>query len=145
MSLPTRTLGKNGPEVVALGAGLMSMGHAYGNAGSDEDRFAYLDKLYEIGETNWDNADIYGDAEELCGKWFARTGKRKEIFFSTKFGYVDSMNPTHLDSRTEYVKKAVEESLKKLQTDYIDLYYMHRTDSKTPIEKTVKAMAELKK
>ena len=145
MSLPTRTLGKNGPQVIASGLGLMSLGHAYGHAGSDEDRFAFLDKAYELGETTWDCADIYGDAEDVTGKWFKRTGKRSEIFLATKFAYVDMANPTNLRSDPEYVFQAIEKSLKRLQTDYIDLYYCHRVDGKTPIEKTVEAMAESKR
>jgi aryl-alcohol dehydrogenase-like predicted oxidoreductase len=66
--LPTRQLSKFGPQVTAIGAGLMSLGGAYGPGGSDEERFAYLDKLYEMGETFWENADIDGDAEDLVGK-----------------------------------------------------------------------------
>lgn len=143
MSLPTRTLGKDGPEVTGLGLGLMSLGNAYGHAGSDEDRLAFLDKAYELGARNWDGADIYGDTEELLGKWFRRTGKRHGIFFSTKFGYQPDF--VSIRSDPEYVKEACENSLKKLGVDYIDLYYCHRVDKKTPIEKTVEAMAELKK
>ena len=145
-TLPTRQLGKNGPQVTAMGIGLMSLGHAYGHAGTDEERIAYLDALYTAGETNWDDADIYGDSEDVVGKWFAKNPeKRKDIFLSTKFGYVDAMNPTVLRTDPEYVQQALKKSLKRLQTDYIDLYYMHRTDRKTPIEKTVEAMVELKK
>ena len=145
-TLPTRQLGKDGPQVTAMGIGLMSLGHAYGHAGTDEERIAYLDALYTAGETNWDDADIYGDSEDVVGKWFAKNPeKRKDIFLSTKFGYVDAINPTVLRTDPEYVKQALEKSLKRLQTDYIDLYYMHRTDRKTPIETTVKAMVELKK
>ena len=143
MSQPTRSLGKNGPQVTALGVGLMSMSHVYGSAGTDEERFFFLDKACELGDTFWDTADIYGDCEELIGKWFKRTGKRHEIFIATKFGYLDG--GSRLRSDAEYVKEAAEKSLKLLGIDCIDLYYMHRTDSKTPIEETVKAMVELKK
>ena len=145
-TLPTRQLGKDGRQVTAMGAGLMSLGHAYGDAGTDEERIAYLDALYAAGEFNWDNADVYGDSEDVTGKWFAKNPeKRKDIFLTTKFGYVDAMNPTELRTDPEYVKQALEKSLKRLQTTYIDLYYMHRTDRRTPIEKTVEAMVELKK
>jgi aryl-alcohol dehydrogenase-like predicted oxidoreductase len=82
--LPTRKLGKNGPEVTALGLGLMGLSAFYGEPGSDEQRFKLLDRAYELGETFWDSADMYMDSEDLLGKWFARTGKRSEIFLATK-------------------------------------------------------------
>jgi aryl-alcohol dehydrogenase-like predicted oxidoreductase len=82
--LPTRKLGKNGPEVVAEGFGLMGLSIWYGSIQSDEERFKVLDRAYELGQTNWDTASIYGDNEELVGKWFKRTGKRDEIFLATK-------------------------------------------------------------
>lgn len=142
----TRTLGKNGPEVTAIGAGLMSLGHAYGPAGSDEERFAYLDSLHAMGEVFWDNADIYGDAEDLVGKWFARTGKRKSIFLATKFAFIPTATGgVDVNSTGSYAAEALEKSLKRLQTNYVDLYYCHRVDGKTPIEETVRAMAELQK
>jgi aryl-alcohol dehydrogenase-like predicted oxidoreductase len=68
MSLPTRRLGKDGPEVTGLGLGLMSLGSAHGPAGSDEERLFFLDKACELGARNWDSADIYGDTEALLGK-----------------------------------------------------------------------------
>jgi len=142
-SLPTRPLGKNGPQVSALGFGAMGLSIAYGAAGSDEERLEFLDHLFSLGETFWDSADAYGDSEDLLGKWFAKTGKRSEIFLATKFG-IDMSAGFALRSDREYIFKAVEKSLKRLGTDCIDLYYMHRTDGKTPIEETVKAMKELK-
>lgn len=142
--LSTRALGKNGPQVTAIGAGLMSIGGAYGPGGSDEERFEYLDKLYQMGETFWDNADIYGDSELVVGKWFARTGKRKEIFLTTKFGFTD-ITTGAVSSKGTYAAEALEKSLQRLRTDYVDLYYCHRVDGKTPVEETVKAMAVLKK
>ena len=78
-TLPTRPLGRNGPPVTALGFGAMGLSAFYGSTASDEERFKVLDRAYELGETNWDSADIYGDNEDLIGKWFARTGKRKEV------------------------------------------------------------------
>ncbi len=82
--LPTRKLGKNGPAVPALGFGLMGLSAFYGKADSDEARFVVLDRAYELGERFWDSADMYGDNEDLLGKWFARTGKRADIFLATK-------------------------------------------------------------
>jgi aryl-alcohol dehydrogenase-like predicted oxidoreductase len=147
--LPTRKLGKNGPEVTALGLGLMGISAFYGAPQPDSDRFAVLDRAYELGQTNWDSADVYLDSEELVGKWFARTGKRDEIFIATKFGNKregEGINAKRsVDSSPEYVKQACEKSLKRLGIKTIDLYYCHRVDKKTPIEKTVEAMVELKK
>lgn len=82
--------------------------------------------------------------EKLLGKWFAETGRRNEIFLSTKFGNKVVDGGMAIDGSPEYVKAACNASLERLQTDHIDLYYQHRVDSKTPIEHTVRAMAELK-
>jgi aryl-alcohol dehydrogenase-like predicted oxidoreductase len=144
--LPTRKLGKNGPDVVALGFGTMGLSAFYGAPESDEQRFKVLDRAYELGQTNWDSADMYQDSEDLLGKWFKRTGKRDEIFLATKFANKSMPDGTRaVDSSPEYCKQACEKSLKRLGIKTIDLYYCHRVDLKTPIEKTVEAMAELKK
>lgn len=87
---------------------------------------------------------FYGDGEELLGKWFKRFGKREKIFLATKFAFVKGSPNFAVDSSAAYCKKACAESLKLLGTDYIDLYYMHRANPNTPIEETVRAMAELK-
>ena len=79
--LPQRQLGKNGPMVTALGFGAMGLSAFYGKPESDEERFKILDRAYELGETNWDSADIYMDNEDLIGKWLKRTGKRNEVCF----------------------------------------------------------------
>ena len=147
--LPTRKLGKNGPEVVALGLGLMGISAFYGAPEPDSERLAFLDRALELGATNWDSADVYADSEDLIGKWFARTGKRDEIFLATKFGHKGEGSGKDvkitIDSSPEYAKQACEKSLQRLGIKTIDLYYCHRVDRKTPIEKTVEAMAELKK
>jgi len=124
----------------------MGLSAFYGKPDSDEVRFKVLDKAYELGCTNWDSADIYADSEELLGKWFKRTGHRKDIFLATKFAnkYNPNGGARSLDSSPEYCKEACQSSLKKLGTDYIDLFYCHLVDGKTPIEKTVQAMLELK-
>jgi aryl-alcohol dehydrogenase-like predicted oxidoreductase len=144
--LPTRKLGKNGPQIPAIGFGLMGLSAFYGQAESDEARFKVLDRAYELGETFWDSADMYGDNEDLIGKWFARTGKRNEIFLATKFGNKSLGDGKRtVDSSPEYAREACEKSLKRLGIECIDLYYCHRVDKTTPIEKTVEAMAALKK
>lgn len=123
----------------------MGLSAFYGAPESDEARFKILDKAYEMGETNWDSADVYMDNEDLIGKWFKRTGKRDEIFLATKFGNVVKDGQRIRRSDPEYVKEACEKSLKRLGVPTIDLYYCHRLDGVTPVEKTVQAMAELKK
>ncbi|KAL4879184.1 NADP-dependent oxidoreductase domain-containing protein [Aspergillus karnatakaensis] len=147
MSIPTRTLGLNGPEVPAVGLGLMSIGGVYGAAPSDEDRLALLDHAHSIGQWFWDTADIYSDSEEIVGKWRAKNPeKAKDIFLATKFAIQihEGFRQT-LDTSPEYARTALERSLERLQTDCIDLYYAHRVDGVTPIEKTVEAFIEFKK
>lgn len=78
-TLPARRLGKSGPEVTALGFGLMGLSSMYGAIESDEQRFKVLDRAYELGELFWDTADLYGDSEDLVGKWFTRTGNRDKV------------------------------------------------------------------
>ena len=146
--ITTRQLGSSGPDVPAMGIGLMSLCHIYGSAGDDDSRLSFLSAMHDIGATFWDDADVYGDTEELVGKWFtANPDKRKDIFLTTKFGLAgqDEKGGVVLRSDPEWVQLACQSSLSKLKTDYIDLYYCHRVDGKTPIEETVKAMVELKK
>ncbi|GFP57531.1 aldo-keto reductase str7 [Trichoderma asperellum] len=147
----TRTLGKNGPEIPAIGFGLMGIGiDCYGATGDDEERFAVLDHAWEQGCTHWDTSDAYGDSEDLIGKWFKlHPERRADIFLATKFGISAEVQPDgtykmSVNSSPEYAKTACEKSLKRLGVDYIDLYYVHRVDGKTPIEKTVQALVELK-
>ncbi|KAI0009069.1 aldo/keto reductase [Xylariaceae sp. FL0662B] len=144
-SVPLRQLGKDGPNIAALGFGLMGLSHAYGKAPDDEGRFAILDRAVELGATFWDTADLYGDSEELLGKWFKRTGKRDQIFLADKFGHIKGdKNFNAIDSSAAYCRKSCELSLKILGIDYIDLYYMHSANPETPIEETMRALAELK-
>ncbi|KAF8709091.1 aldo kereductase, partial [Rhizoctonia solani] len=139
-TLPTRRIGND--NVTALGFGAMGIGGlAYGAAGDDEGRFKVLDKLVELGCTNWDTADIYGDSEALIGKWFKRTGKRDQIFLATKF----AITPKGINGTPEYLKQQLDKSLGLLGVDAIDLYYVHRIDTTVPIETTVGALAELVK
>ncbi|ERF76121.1 Aldo-keto reductase yakc [Endocarpon pusillum Z07020] len=145
-ALPTRQLGRDGPQVTALGIGLMGLSAFYGSTESDEERLKFLDYVYASGQRFWDTADMYGDNEDLVGKWFQTRGKRDEIFLATKFA-----NYTHPDgTRTvrnepSYIREACDLSLSRLGTDHIDLYYCHRVDPKQPIEITVETMVELKK
>ena len=90
--------------------------------------------------------DIYGDNEDLIGKWFKRTGKRNEIFLATKFANISKPDGTlAVRNDPEYVKEACTKSLQRLGIDSIDLYYVHRLDGTVPVEDVVGAMAELVK
>ncbi|KAL3420596.1 aldo/keto reductase YakC [Phlyctema vagabunda] len=144
--LATRQLGKQGPQVCALGFGVMGLSAFYGKAEPDEKRFEVLDRAYELGQNFWDSADMYADSEDLLGAWFKRTGKRDEIFLATKFANkADGKGGFEVNSSPAYAKEACEKSLQRLGISTIDLYYCHRVDGVTPIEKTVEAMVELKK
>lgn len=144
-SLPTAQLGKGGPKVNRLGYGTMGLSAFYGKPKPDSERFAVLDKCYESGELFWDSADMYQDSEDLLGKWFKNNpGKREHIFLATKFANkMDAQGNRSVDSSPEYCKQACAKSLSRLGVDHIDLYYAHRLDGVTPVEKTVQALKEL--
>ncbi len=142
--MKTRTLG-NSLEVSAIGLGCMGMSFAYGDADETES-LATIDRALELGVNFLDTADIYGPYinEELVGN--ALKGRRDKFILATKFGIVaDPSDPAarSINGRPEYVRQAVEASLKRLDIDTIDLYYLHRVDPDTPIEETVGAMARL--
>jgi aryl-alcohol dehydrogenase-like predicted oxidoreductase len=149
MSPPKRALGRDGPLVSAVGFGTMSLGGvAYdrkGQTDTEETKFALLDRAHAIGEHFWDSADIYAESEDIIGKWFKRTGKRDDIFIATKFGLRVEGGAIVGESTPEYAKACCERSLKRLDIETIDLYYCHRVDTVTPIEKTIQAMVDLKK
>ncbi|KAF8997500.1 NADP-dependent oxidoreductase domain-containing protein [Cyathus striatus] len=141
MSFPTRKIGND--QVSEIGFGAMGIAAYYGSTQPDEERLKVLDAAFEEGCTFWDTANIYGDSEELIGKWFKKTGNRNEVFLATKFGIVRTARAINGDP--EHVKEAAALSLKRLGVEQIDLYYLHRADKTVPIEKTVGAMAELVK
>ncbi|KAL0930344.1 putative aldo/keto reductase [Colletotrichum truncatum] len=149
-SLPTRRLGKDGPEITALGLGLMGLSVAYGKPGSDEERLAFLDRAWELGARNWDTSDFYGDCEVILGKWFKlHPERRADIFLATKFSMRGDFRPDGSfgylpDSSPEWCREACAKSLERLCVDNIDLYYIHRLDGTTPVEKTIEEMVKLK-
>ncbi|KAK7028291.1 Aldo-keto reductase [Favolaschia claudopus] len=140
MSIPTRKLGQ--ADVSEIGFGAMGISAFYGSVESDEERFKVLDAAHAGGCRHWDTAHIYGDSEELIGKWFKRTGKRNDIFLATKCGVSLA---TGVCADPKFIKEQMETSLSRLGVDSVDLYYLHRVDPKTPIEIAVGAMAELVK
>jgi aryl-alcohol dehydrogenase-like predicted oxidoreductase len=133
-----RRLGTDGPLVSAVGLGAMSFAGVYG-VSDDTDSEATLNRALEIGVTFVDTANIYGAgrSEQVIGRVIA--GRRDDVVLATKFG---GGGGTGL-GRPETVRPALEESLARLGTDHVDLYYLHRVDPTTPIEETVGAMAEL--
>jgi len=140
-----RRLGKNGPEVSALGLGCMGMSEFYGT-GDETESIATIHAALDQGIDFLDTADIYGPHtnERLVGR--AIEGRRDEVVLATKFGFVrDPADPAkrEVNGRPERVREACEASLKRLGVDTIDLYYLHRADARVPIEDTVGAMADL--
>lgn len=140
-------LGSQGLETSILGLGCMGMSDFYGSR-NDAESLKVLDRSIELGITFWDTADMYGPYinEELVGK--ALKKHRQQVTIATKFGIVrDPNDPTKrgIDGRPEYVRSSIDGSLKRLGTEVIDLYYLHRKDPEVPIEETVGAMGELVK
>jgi aryl-alcohol dehydrogenase-like predicted oxidoreductase len=141
--LKRRKLGNQGLEVSELGLGCMGMSWAYG-AADDQKSLATIDRAIEIGVTFFDTAEAYGPFtnEELLGK--ALKGRRERAVIATKFGFrFEGGKLVGTDSRPQHVKEVAEASLRRLGTEYIDLFYQHRVDRTVPIEETVGAMADL--
>jgi aryl-alcohol dehydrogenase-like predicted oxidoreductase len=142
--METRTLGQ-GLVVSAEGLGCMGMSAWYGETDEDES-IATIHRALELGVTLLDTADVYGrkfgDNERLVGRAIA--GRRGEVVLATKFGNAarSGRSDRGIDGRPDYVRASIDESLRRLGTDHVDLYYQHRVDLDTPIEETVGAMAE---
>lgn len=140
-------------EVSSIGLGCMGLSHAYGLPTDKEEAKNLIAKAIDLGYTFFDTAEIYGFKEEphhneiLVGE--ALKPYRNKVKLATKFGITFDYSSTTLplplitDSRPETIKKSVESSLKRLQTDYIDLYYQHRLDKNIPIEDVAGIMQEL--
>lgn len=145
MNLPKRKLGSQGLEVSAIGLGCMGMSQSYGPADETES-IATLHRAVELGCNFLDTAEVYGPLinEELIGRAFK--GRRSEIVLATKFGFRmqdGKMVGVETDSHPDNIRRAVEGSLKRLQTDHIDLIYQHRVDPTVPMEDVAGSVGEL--
>jgi len=139
-----RKLGNGGLEVSAIGLGCMGMSQGYTPLPERSEMIKLIRTAYEKGETFFDTAEVYGPFinEELVGE--AVEPFRKEIVIATKFGWNAINNkPSEVNSRPDHIRKVVEQSLKRLKTDYIDLYYQHRVDKNVPIEDVAGVVGEL--
>src|SRR5215204_2203347 len=136
----TRRLGESGLEVSALGLGLMGMSQSYGSAEERDEResIATIHRAIDLGVTFFDTAEVYGPYtnEELLGR--ALDGRRDSVVIATKFGFkIENGSIVGLDSRPAHICEVVEDSLRRLQTDHIDLLYQHRVDPAVPIEDVI--------
>ncbi len=140
--MQTRKLGPF--NVSAIGVGCMSLSHAYGNPPDPTQAAAVLLKALDLGYTHIDTAALYGFGanETLIGNTLK--ARRKEFMLASKCGmFKNDAGVRHIDARPEVLKKTCEDSLRRLQTDVIDLYYLHRWDRKVPVEDSIGAMADM--
>lgn len=141
-----RPLGSSGIEVSRIGLGCMPMNWAYVGGATEQESIGVIHRALELGVNHFDTADVYGPYtnEELVGT--ALTGRRDDVVIATKVGLTVGPNggyPLLRDSRPERIRDEVEGSLRRLRTDAIDLYYLHRVDEKVPLEDQWGAMASL--
>jgi aryl-alcohol dehydrogenase-like predicted oxidoreductase len=143
-----RKLGNKGPEVPAITLG----GNVFGWTLSEADSFHQLDRAVDGGLNFIDTADVYsrwvpghagGESETILGKWFAKSGRRKDVILATKVGM--EMGEGEKGLSAAYIAGAVDASLKRLQTNFIDLYQAHKDDEETPLEETLEAFDKLVK
>ncbi|MFT9367911.1 aldo/keto reductase [Paenibacillus polymyxa] len=141
--MKTQKLGRSDIIVSSIGLGMMGMSPGIYGAIDDEESIKTIHRALDLGVTLLDTADAYGNGhnEELLGK--ALKGRRDQAIVATKFSY--GPNWEFIGGHPDYVKKAIDESLRRLGLDHIDLYYQHTVDPNVPIEETVGAMAELVK
>lgn len=139
-----RTLGSNGLQVSAIGLGCMGMTFGYGPAADKNEMVKLIHKAVELGVTFFDTAQVYGpyNNEELVGE--ALKPFRNEVIIATKFGFnIQDGKMNGVNSRPENIRKTVEGSLKRLDTDMIDLLYQHRVDPDVPIEEVAGTVKDL--
>lgn len=140
--METRILGNSGLEVSALGMGCMGLSFGYGPATDKESAIKLIREAYEQGITFFDTAEAYGKAnEELVGEALAPF--RKDVVIATKFGFKEGDSSKGQDSRPERIRAVAEESLRRLKTDVIDLFYQHRVDINVPMEDVAGTVKDL--
>jgi aryl-alcohol dehydrogenase-like predicted oxidoreductase len=144
VAIKHRTLGTAGLDVSAQGLGCMGMTFGYGDADETEAR-ATIDRALELGVTLLDTADMYGPYtnEELIGR--AVAGRRDQVVLASKVGneVVDGRLTWRINGRPEYIRRSIEGTLRRLGTDHLDLYYLHRVDPDVPVEESFGALAGL--
>ncbi|RAS73299.1 aldo/keto reductase [Priestia endophytica] len=139
-----RTLGNSGLEVSSIGLGCMGMSYGYGPPSDKKEMISVIRDAVERGVTFFDTAEVYGPYtnEELVGE--ALLPFRDQVVIATKFGFhIQNGKQVGMNSRPEQIKKAVEDSLKRLRVEAIDLYYQHRVDPDVPIEEVAGAVKDL--
>ena len=143
--MKTRRLGPKGPEVSAIGLGCMGMAAFYGQGLDENQATAVIHRALDLGITLFDTAEMYGPLTNEIQVGKALADRRDKAFVATKFGigYNADRSAMKVDGSPANVRRAIEGSLKRLNMDHVDLYYLHRVDPDTPIEETVGAMAEL--
>jgi aryl-alcohol dehydrogenase (NADP+) len=134
-----RTLGRTGIEVSPYALGTLMLATAMGNAPEDSARI--IGKALDAGINVVDTADAYGDSEDVVGK--ALEGRRDDVVLATKFSRPTGQDPNHQGASRRWIVTAVENSLRRLRTDHIDLYQLHRPDPRTDIEETLSALTDL--
>lgn len=138
-----RKLGNSTLEVSALGLGCMGLSYGYGPSTDRKDAIAFICAAHERGVTFFDTAEAYGPGlnEEVVGE--ALEPIRNQVVIATKFGFKDGVPGNGLDSRPERICKVADETLQRLRTDHIDLFYQHRVDPDVPIEDVAGAVKDL--
>ncbi len=148
--MQTRKLGLNGPEISPIVLG----GNVFGWTADEAESFRILDRALDLGIFSIDTADVYskwaprhegGESETVLGNWFRKSGRRNRVLLATKVGMELGQDKSGMDLSARYIAQAVEDSLRRLQTDHVDLYFTHHDDPKTPIGETLEALDKLVK
>jgi aryl-alcohol dehydrogenase-like predicted oxidoreductase len=135
-----KKLGQTNIEISSVGLGCMGMSIAYGKP-DDSESIATLERALELGVNFWDTSDAYGDNEILIAN--VLVPRRKQVVIATKFGCKGTLQNGKVDNSPAWIRQSLEDSLKRLKTDVIDLYYVHRLDPAIPVEETVGILSEL--
>jgi aryl-alcohol dehydrogenase-like predicted oxidoreductase len=138
-----RKLGKNGPEVSAIGLGCMGLNFGYGPGLDRAGAVSLLHAAFDLGVTFFDTAEAYGPFtnEEIVGEALAPI--RDQVVIATKFGFKEGNSSAGVDSRPEHIRQVAVASLKRLRTDRIDLFYQHRVDPEVPMEEVAGTVRDL--